>query len=193
MALPVTPQEALDAFVKMLDATPIGVRGVAGVAAALLIVAGARFYRMAIVLPGILAGVFEASALPLSVEPGWRLGVGVVVSAMGGLILFFMEKLAVYVVGAMLGGWVTWVLWPIVAQIQGPWWALAVGALAGMVAFPAIFPTAIRWVTSITGALLGAWALGHPGNPWIIMSLAAVGIVVQTLTQPASTDDEVTG
>ncbi|MBN1335859.1 MAG: hypothetical protein JXB39_07845 [Deltaproteobacteria bacterium] len=192
MAFSLSPQEALEAYQRVVSGTPTEVRVAAAVAALLLLFVGARLYRLALVLPAILGGAFVASALPPGVGPVMRLLVGVLLSLLGGLLLFFMEKVGVLLIGAMLAGWLTWVIWPIVAGLPAPWWALGLGALAGMVAFPAVFPAAVRWITSAMGALLGAWAAGYPTNALVILALAALGVMFQYLTTRRAPDDDLT-
>ncbi len=192
MGLSLSPQEALEAYTRLVTATPIEVRAAAGVMALLLMLAGARLYRVAVVLPGILAGVVAASAMPATMDYETRLILGILVSLVGGLILFFLEKVGVVLLGGVLAAWLTGVAWPLVAHMEAPWWALAVGGLGGMIAFPAIFRSAIRWITSALGALLGAWALGYPTNALVILALAAVGVMFQYLTTRRDPDEDFT-
>jgi hypothetical protein len=192
MGLPASPQEALEAYTQLVTTTPLEVRVGAGVMSLLLLFAGARLYRVAVVLPGVLAGVFVAAALPPTMDFEWRLVIGIVVSLVGGLALFFMEKVGVVLVGGLLTGWLTWVIWPLLVHTPAPWWAVGVGGLAGMIAFPAIFRSAVRWITSALGALLGAWALGYPTNALVILALAAVGVMFQYLTTHRGHDEEFT-
>jgi hypothetical protein len=193
MGLPVSPQDAFDAYSRVATEAPLAIRLLAGAAALAFLLAGVRLYRVAIVLPGVLAGVFIAASLPPTWEPGSKLIVGILVSMLGGLTLFFMEKVAIRVVGATLAGWLVWAVWPLAATTAAPWWALAAAAVVGLLIFPSIFPLAIQWITSALGALLGAWALGYPTNPLVILALAAVGIMYQSLTTRRGPDEEITG
>ena len=192
MSLSVSPQEAAEAYTHLVTNTPLVGRLLIGAAALALLLAGAKLYRMALVAPGILLGVFVASSLPATWTFGSKLIVGILVSLLSGLLLFFIEKVGVRVAGATIAGWLVWVLWPVVLTVQAPWWALAGAALVGLIAFPAIFPTAVRWITSALGALLGAWALNYPTNPLIILGLAAAGVMVQSLTARHGSDEEMT-
>lgn len=184
MPAPIDPavvSDPVDAFLRMAEQTPFGARGASGLAGLLLLVAGGRLYRLAVITPGVVAGFMLASALPGSVDAVVRVVATVVLGVLGGLLFHLGERLAVHAVGAILLAWLTWVAWSQVAPGAVPWWGPAAGALGGLLLFPRLFKIMVRWVTALLGALVIAWAVGHPRNAWVVGALFLVGVVVQSL------------
>lgn len=154
-----------------------------GVVAAVLLLQGARFYRVAVIAPGLLGGL--ASGLALSHELGLARDATLVISGVlavaGAVICHLGERLAVVVAG-ILGGVAAVV--GIEPLVQGglPWWAPVAGATVGGVLGPFLHRAALPFLTAAIGAPAVAWAAQWPLTPVVIGGLTAAGVVVQLLT-----------
>lgn len=172
---------SVDALVRMAESSPLGIRGLAGVAGGLLLLAGARLYRLSVVAPGILGGLLVGALLPVS-DPTVQAVVAVVLAAVGGLVCHFLERVAIHAVGAVVTAGLTQATWPLVTGVGTPWWAPAAGALVGLLLFPSVFRYLLKWITSLLGALTVAWAAGWSDRLWVVALLALAGVIVQTGT-----------
>ena len=174
------PPEAVDALVQLAEATPLGVRGCLAVLGALLLVAGARLYRLTILAPGIIAGLLLGAWLPLTMEPAVQAVVMVVLAAAGALFCHFLERLAIHATGALLVAWLTNMLWPVITGAVAPWWGPAVGALAGLMLFPTVFKLLIKWITAALGAVTIVYAAGFEQYQIIwVAGLTLLGVMIQ--------------
>lgn len=174
---------SVDAFVQFAESTPLGLRGAVALTGGLLLVAGARLYRLAIVAPGIVGGVLLASWAPLSPDPLIQALAYVVLAGVGGLACHFLERLAIHAIGALVVAACANAAWPLVTGDPTPWWAPAGGALVGLFLFPPVFRSLVHWVTALLGAAIVAWAAGWSGSLPIILGLALVGGGIQYATR----------
>lgn len=155
-------------------------RVLVGLAGVVLCVDGARAYRVAVVAAAFGAGAVGAASLAGMAAPD-PLTVAIV-AAVGGvaavILARLVEKVALVVVGAVLGG----------AAVSGvdttlalglPWWSELAGVLVGAAAMPWVFPLVLVALTPAVGGVLVAWAAGRPDDLRIIGAAYVVGVVAQ--------------
>lgn len=172
--------EATSTLVALAEATPLGVRGFAAVGGALLILAGARFYRVAVGAPGAILGVLLVTHFLRGVVDELSLTIAAIGGAViGAMITGFIEKLAIRLAGGLVGAFFVDALWPLVQTTELPVWAPAAGALLGLLVFPALWRTALKLITPFLGALCVAYAAGLPHHPLLIGGLTVLGALVQ--------------
>lgn len=146
-----------------------------------LLVFGERTYRVLVIAPGVLAGLYLAAWIRSFVELG---AVGSVVatlglSAAGALLCHFVEGLAVRAAGAGLFAALAWFGTPLVHAGAVPWWAPVVGAVLGGLIFPRLYQVLLRPLTALVGAWSVAWAVKFGGNVWVVLGLAGLGTAIQ--------------
>ncbi|MED5369792.1 MAG: hypothetical protein VX899_02150 [Myxococcota bacterium] len=176
------PQWATDLgsqIVGAADQTALGFRGIVGLLGGLLALAGARLYKLSILAPGIVLGLFVGTLLPGDIDAAIRAVVAVVLAGLGALLCRFVERAAVSVFGAVLTGGLAYTLYPLFQGEPSPWWLPAAAAGLGLLLFPKLFHALLRPLTAILGGLLVSVAVGQPGHPLVIGGVAAVGMVVQ--------------
>jgi hypothetical protein len=154
-----------------------------GIVAAVLLLQGARFYRVAVIAPGLLGGLAGGLALSRSLDLARdaTLVISGVLAVAGAVICHLGERLAVVVAG-MLGGVAAIVaIEPLVAGGL-PWWAPVAGATVGGVLGPFLHRAALPLLTAAVGAPAVAWAAQWPLTPVVIGGLLVAGVVVQLVT-----------
>jgi hypothetical protein len=169
----------LDVLQDPLQALPFGLRGLAGLVGVLLAVAGARFYRLAVLAPGLLLGIGVGLLLPETLDAPLRAIAAVVLAGFGAVVCRFVEQAAVRAFGALLAGGLVYTAWPIAMSEPSPWWAAAAGAALGLLLFPRAFQLLLKPLTAILGALALAFAVGQEHNPLVIGGVALLGTVIQ--------------
>lgn len=162
-----------------LESTPAWITGLSG---GLLLLAGGRLYKLAVVAPGVLGGV--AGAMWIGETAGLAapvVAVAALVLAIAGAILCrLLERLAVHAIGAIALAGVTQLAWPLAMDGQvAPWWGVLLGGALGLLLFPGIFKSLIRWITALLGSLMVAWSLGYHDNVWVVGGLFLGGCIVQ--------------
>lgn len=162
-------------------------RGVTVVAGLLVMLRGAKLYPLVIVAPGLALGVAAGLALPL--EPTTRALAAVALAAVGALLCRFVERAAIWAIGAVLAGTLVMWGWPLFRPDPAPTWLPAVGAVAGLLLFPALFRAALRPVTAALGATMVLWSLGQQDRPLLFVGLAVVGWIVQAAGDRKRDDD----
>lgn len=131
-----------------------------------------------LVATGIAHGFFHA-------ESGTGLFVlAVAVGLVAGLIAFFMQKVAVWIVGFLAGGFF---LMNVVDRFGGslsqfPWLMFVVGGIIGGLLVYFLLEWALILVSSLVGAFVVAHAidLGAAVHFVVVVALFIVGVVVQT-------------
>jgi len=173
LSLPAIPDSAQ----AWLETTPTWITGLSG---GLLLVAGGRLYKLAVVAPGIAGGVYAALMLPAELGPPMIAIAAVVLAIAGAILCRLLERLAVAGVGVLATAGVTQLAWPLVMDGQAaPWWGLLIGGAVGLLLFPSVFKALIRWITALVGALMVSWSLGYQENPWVVGGLFLAGCIVQ--------------
>lgn len=160
-------------------ADPRTVVAVLGVA---LILAGARLYRLVIVAPGLALGVFAGLAITAGAPARTQIIAAVALAILGGAGLFFLERMAISLVGAAVTGGVVNAAAPLLMQGPVPWYVPAAGAVLGLFLFPSLFRAALKILTPALGAVGVCWAVGRPDNLLLMGGLTVLGVVVQTLS-----------
>ncbi len=142
---------------------------------------GERLYGVLVVAPGVLAGVYVAAwAQPLfHFDTTTLLVVTVALAAAGALACHFVAAIAVRMAGAGLFAALAWFATPLAQPGPVAWWVPVVAAALGALVFPALYKIALRPLTALVGAWSIAWAVKHPGNPYVILGLAAAGTAIQ--------------
>ncbi len=142
---------------------------------------GAKLYRVVVLAPGILAGVYVGAIaqqlLSYSVTTG--LIVTLVLAGMGALVCHFVEGLAIRVAGAGFFGALAWLGWPLLHRGALPFWAPLVASVLGAIVFPYVYRFLLRPITALVGAWSVAWALKRPDSLWMIAGLAVTGTAIQ--------------
>ena len=156
----------------------------------LLIGWGARLYRVAIVAPGFVAGVFIGLQLASGAELTTRLIAGLTLGIIGGAILHFAERFAIAVTGALLIGGLANAIAPLVMGGPVPWYVPTAASLLGLLLFPSVYRALLKLITPLLGALCVAWALDRPQDVLLIGGLAAAGVIFQLVLGGTRKDKE---
>ena len=75
-----------------------------GLLGLILLIAGARLYRLLVMSPGFLLGGYVGYTQVAFGAPEVQLGIIGVMSVVGGVLMLMIEQLAVSLLGALLGG-----------------------------------------------------------------------------------------
>lgn len=157
-------------------------RLLAGIIGVLMLVAGARVYRVAVMAPGFLLGVFAAAwALDeygRRVEELVRMGILVAVGAVGAFVSSRIEQLAVRLCGSLLVAATTHAILPLVWP-KAPWFAAPAAGFIGLLLFPALYRRLLPLITAAVGAVAIAWAASMQTNLLLISGLTVLGAAVQ--------------
>ncbi len=167
------------ALVAMLSEAPLASRWIAGALGAVIMVAGGKLYRVAVVTPGFVLGTMIGKALSIPGDP-LVATVAIVVAGLGGALLFhFLERVAVAVLGAMVGANLAGFAWPIFAG-PAPWWGILGASLLMSVFFPKIFRMLLLPITALLGATILAACFGQGSEILVIAGLALIGAIFQS-------------
>jgi len=170
------PAAAQTVLARITTLTP----GAALVLGGIVLISGAAVWRFVQIGAGLAIG----GAL------GWQLGValhstqiGWVAAGAGGIglavVCYLVERAAVAGMGATLAVSLADWLWPYVQHTPATWQVEAVASLVGFVIAALLHTRAIQALTALAGAAMIAWAVGFPGNPWLIGGLGAAGVAIQ--------------
>ncbi len=172
MSLPV-PGELLQRWPELVPQWLTALTG------AVLLLAGGRVYRFAVLTPGVVAGALLAAALPTELDGALRASAALVLAATGAVLCHLLERVAVHAIGALCAAGLANAVWPSLGGTSAPWWGLLVGALLGAFLFPKLFKKLLSFLTALLGALLLAWSLGQAQNIWLLGGLFLGGCVLQ--------------
>ncbi|MFH1463552.1 MAG: hypothetical protein ABIO70_04125 [Pseudomonadota bacterium] len=189
-AVPPSLPSNLEPWRAWFESAPQWLTGLTG---ALLLLAGGRLYRLAVVAPGLLGGVALALMLPPDLGPIVISLAAVLLAAVGALICHFLERVAVHLVGAVAMAGLAQIGWPPLLHEPAPWWGLVLGGAIGLLFFPRIFKALLKVITALLGALVVTWSLdaldgpvtllGIDLQPWMIVTaLFVVGLIAQLVT-----------
>ena len=142
---------------------------------------GARVYRLLILAPGVIAGVYLGAFIGEigHMAPAVVVGITVALAVAGALPCYFVEGVARRVGGAGLFAALTAFAWPLVSKEPAHWWVPVVGGVVGALVFPKLYQFLLRPTTALVGAWSIAWAVKHEKDIWLIGGLAIAGTVVQ--------------
>jgi len=189
---------ALPMLVDLATGSPVVVRLLVGAIGAVLLLWGARIYKPALMMTSFAAGSLGAVAVLImatAVLPALASPAVLIVGALiGGLALAgltaLVHRLGLVAVGALAGVTAAGAVVEAVTGAVGPWWAVALGAVAGAVALPLAFKGLLKVVTPAVGAVCIAWAVGLPTHLLLLLGLWAFGAVVQLAIGSGRGDDE---
>ncbi len=144
-----------------------------------LLLAGARVYRLAVVLPGVAGGALLGFSVAAGAPLSWQLGAAACLALAGGALFYFVERLAIALAGAFVAGGAMHALGPLYWPGGEPWYADAAAVALGLLLFPRLYRAALPLLTAALGALVVAWSVGREQDAVLIGAMAAVGLVVQ--------------
>ena len=165
---------------------PVFVMGVVGGA---LLVAGSRLYKLALIAPGMAAGLLLGLEITAGASPQIQLVAGLCLAIVGAGVLLLVERLAVSLGGAFLVGGLANAVTPMFLPGQDAWYVPVAGAVVGLLLFPRLFRSLLFLFTALGGALCIAWAAGRPQDLPLIGGLWLAGTVIQWLTRPGQKED----
>jgi hypothetical protein len=145
---------------------------------ALLLIAGARIYRLVIIAPGFVCGALIATNY-VSGSQEVKLIVTLVAGIVGAIILTKLEKLALAIVGALLTAGLVYSVAPFIGVVQ--WYVPVIAGFVGSLVFPYVYKKALPISTALLGALCIGWSTGLSQDPVMICVFWVGGIVVQTM------------
>lgn len=160
-----------------------------GIVGGVLLVAGARLYRLAIVTPGLAAGMLLGLELSAGAAPEIRLVIGLCLGICGAGVMLLAERVAISLGGALLMGGLANALAPVLLPGQDAWYLPAAGSVIGLFLFPRLFRSLLFVLTPLGGALCVSWAMGRPQDLPLVGGLWLAGTVVQWLTRPRDGKD----
>lgn len=152
-----------------------------GLLGVLLLFFGVRHYKLVLVAPGFALGVVAGLLITRDAALNTSAVAAVCLGVLGAGVLFFVERLAVGVLGAVLTAGLLRAALPLIAGEGLPWYVPAAAGLLGLFLFPRLFRALIRVLTPLLGALCIAWAVGRPDSLPLIGGLALVGGAAQML------------
>ena len=167
-----------DSWQAWLESTPAWITGLSG---GLLLLAGGRLYKLAVVAPGVLAGVAGALLLPAELGPVVIAVAAVVLAIAGAVLCHLLERVAVHAIGVIAAAGITQLAWPVVAGGPAPWWGVLLGSAVGLLLFPGVFRSLIKWITALLGALMVAWSVGYHDDAYVVGGLFLGGCIVQAI------------
>lgn len=184
----------LSNLTELVAQAPLGVRLLVGAAGAAVLFLGARLYRPGLLLAAFGVGAVGALGLlqvvsawvPQALDPTTAIVGAVSAGLIGAVVAHLAHKLALVVIGALVGltGGVV-----LAALILLPWWIVPLGAALGAIVLPWVYPHLLKVLTPAVGAVIVAWAVGKPDAIWLLVLLWAVGAVFQVRAAPARAEE----
>lgn len=178
-----------------LDQFPNGVqdpRIVVGILSAIVLLFGARLYRLVLITPGMVLGVLVGLQLTSSASPGTQALAALCLGILGAAVLALAERVGVALVGALIVAGLARAFLPLVLDAGLPWYVPAAASVVGLFLLPSMLRAAIKGLTPLLGATGICWAVGRPDDLRILVGLTLVGVIFQLiLLRPRKrTDDE---
>lgn len=173
--------EQLGPFSVQVHVVAMDPRILAGAAGLLLLVLGSRVYRLAVVTPGVMAGLWIAEQVTSDASNTVQYAAMIGLALAGGVLAFLLERFALAIAGALMGGGLADAIGPHLLGPELHWAVPAVCALVGFLAMPALFERLLPLVTAVLGALALAWATGRAQDLIFIALVAAGGLLIQIL------------
>jgi Domain of unknown function (DUF4203) len=150
---------------------------------ALLLLFGRRLFWLCVAAVGFAAGIELAPQLVHEPSPILALSFSLVLGFVGALLAFFLQKIAVAIVGFVAGGKLAIAI--AAAFVTQEVWSQSllflIGGFVGALLFIFLFDWALIVISSLLGAYLiqSAFVLPHTGATIIFLALAIVGVVLQ--------------
>ena len=146
-----------------------------------LLISGTRLYQFLIIVPGVSLGAYLGTMLSLNQLEEVQLFSIVLFSVFGIVVSLLLEKLAIALLGALLGGAIVQYIVPFLWGEELEWYWSTVGAVfGGMLVYP-IFPSLIPFLSSLIGAYCLGWSMEKPDDYQLIGLLTIFGFFVQRL------------
>ena len=125
------------------------------VAGTVLLLFGARVYRVLVVGPGIIAGLVVAGEVNGFLHlGGWAAAALAVGLALAGALLFAaVERWTLAIVGAALAAGLFGQGWTFLHGGSPPWWSWLVAGSVGALVIPRLYRVLLRPLTALAGAL----------------------------------------
>ncbi len=150
-----------------------------GLLGAVLLVAGKRFYPLAIVSPGVAAGIMLGLHLTEGQDTVMRAVVVAALAIVAAFVLHSAERLAVAAAGAFVAVGATQAIGPRFVSGELPWYVLVAAGIVGLFLFPRVYQRLLVVITPAIGAFCIAWASGQEQNLLLIIGLTLAGTVLQ--------------
>lgn len=147
-----------------------------------LLVAGQRLYRLAIVAPGLAAGVMAGLELSEGQPTELRVAAVAALAIVAAFLLHRIERMAVAAAGSFLAVGLARAGAPLVLDQAAPWYVLLGAGLLGLLLFPRLYERLLLVITPAIGAVCVAWAVDRPQDLLLIAGLTLAGTVVQLAT-----------
>ncbi len=148
----------------------------------LLAAFGERVYRLLVLAPGLLLGMWiGAQAGPLlGLTPILSAALAAVLAFLGALACQRAENLAVRAMGALAGVLAGAWGWQMVTQALAPWWAAVVAGILGLLIAPYLQVWLMRGLTAFAGGLCIASFAGRAHDPLVVGAVTVLGIGFQS-------------
>ncbi|NOY25524.1 MAG: hypothetical protein GXP62_06585 [Oligoflexia bacterium] len=145
----------------------------------LLLLAGRRIYKLAIIAPGIAAGVMVGMNLSQGESDGMRVAIIAALAIVAGFVLYSAERLAIAAVGAFVAVGMVDAIAPQFSSDPTPWPLELAAGVVGLLLFPSLYQRLLVVLTPAVGALCLAWALGRSQDLLLIVGLTLGGVILQ--------------
>ena len=152
----------------------------------MLLLIGARVYRVIIIAPGFICGALVAKEY-ISGSSEVQLIVTLVLGLVGAILFTSIEKLAISIVGALLTAGLVFAVAPLFMATVA-WYIPVVAGFLGSMVFPYIYKKALPVSTSLLGSLCLCWSVGLSADPVMIGVFWVGGIVLQLILGGALKD-----
>lgn len=152
-----------------------------GLISGVVLLFGARLYRLVLVTPGVVVGVLLGLGLTAGASAGTQAIAALCLGVVGAGALYVAERVAVGLVGAVVVAGLAKALLPLIAGAGLPWYVPLAAGVVGLVLVPAMLRAAIRVLTPLLGAIGVTWALGRPEDLRLLVGLAVVGALFQLI------------
>lgn len=176
----------LEELTRLSSETPVPLRVAIGASGALLALAGARIYKVAL-FGSVFLAVAVATAVGLLWGAAWLpalarpevVGLGALVAGVAAAgAARLAHRIALVAAGGVAGVAFGAGLGELLATPAAVWAPLA-GGLVGAILFPFTFRSLLKFLTPAVGALAVAFAAGRPTELWILGAVWLVGSLVQ--------------
>lgn len=150
-----------------------------GVLGAIMLVAGKRLYGLAIMAPGVAAGVMVGLAFTEGQDLTMRLMACGALAIIAAYVLYSAERLAIAAAGSFVAVGLARAGAPLVTGAPAPWYVLLAAGVVGIFFFPRLYRRLLVVIAPAIGALCMAWATGREGDLALITGLTLLGTVIQ--------------
>jgi len=147
----------------------------------LLLTSGTRFYKIVVILPGVAIGAYLGVVLSMGQTDEIRLLAIGACGIFGMVLSLLVEKLAIAIFGALLGGAMAQYALPIFLDTVVPWYWAVLGAVFGGMIIPSLFPLLVPILSSLAGAFCVGWSMDLADNYPFIAALTVLGFFIQKL------------